>query len=157
MGSHPNGEISLGIAFPTDFEFPWGEKSVEDWWLETKGFKPTLFPFTEDGDYITPKPSKEQIDLYYKEKEDFLGANKLPFEEVICYSYDYPSYILAVPKTVITASEGTPEALDFKDLILQESKLKNEIDALVNFVKEYIDELDDVDLEVKWYLSAYYG
>lgn len=157
MGSHPNGEISLGIAFPIDFVFPWEDESVENWWIKVKGFKPTLYPYTEEGAYITPKPSDEQIALYHQEKKDFLEANKLPFEEVTCYSYDYPSRILAVPKTTITAFEGVPEALDFNKLLLQEKELKNEIDALVNFVQEYIEELDDIDLEVKWYLSAYYG
>src|SRR5687768_12176248 len=108
MGTSTNGEISYGIAFDEDFEFPWddddGEGDLENWWLAVNGYKPPFEVYDENGYIGGKRPSEEKLSEYFAAQRSFQAAHPLPVELVNVCSGEYPMYILAVKETVLTAN-----------------------------------------------------
>ena len=56
MVQSTDGQLSYGVVFDEDFEFPWDaekwEGDIEEWWRDVKGFSnPMYYPFDQEGDY----------------------------------------------------------------------------------------------------------
>jgi hypothetical protein len=153
MGQSTDGQICYGILFDEGFEFPWGDKDIDDFWLEdVLGFKHSIVLFDSDGEYLNGvEPTREQTSAYFKEKSDFEDAHrKCPFKLVNYCSVDCPEYIIAINSTVLTANRGYP--IKFDPNIL---KVTNEqIESLIDFCHKCGIICDS---EPFWYLSSYLG
>lgn len=157
MGQSTNGQICFGINFEEGYEFPWDaeefEGDEEKWWLKINGYKPSITPFGEDGDYLpnlTEKEKEEMSDAWYKELSEFREAHPLPVELVNTCSLEYPMYIIAVSSTCRIARRGYPQEFNPKDLIVN----IGDVIALEKFCKD-----NNIKYEGKpqWYLSSYWG
>jgi hypothetical protein len=153
MGLSTDGEISYGVPFEEGYEFPWGDKDIDDWWIyDVLGFKHSFQIYTEDGEYLNGvRPLEADVRRYYDEKEAFAEKMpKLPVELVNYCSGDYPMYLLAIKGTQKTANRGYPTLLKPEDLTVPEEK----ITAFKEFLTRY--ELKS-DSEIGWYLTSYMG
>ena len=152
MGISSNGLIAFGIPFEEGFQFPWNEKNegdIEAWWLDVCGFKPTLYPFTDEGEYIKGYTDKMGND-YFAEKHAFQKEHPLPIElQNYCHG-DYPMYMLCIEDSVIRASRGFPNELNPENLTAKEDWAK----ILTDFCKKHEIEIPS---EPKWYLFSYMG
>lgn len=153
MSVSTDGQICFGVLLEEGAELPWNDESydgdIENWWLAINGFKSSVEIYDEKGEYIGGKrPDDATITKYFDEKHDFL--KKHPVLELVNYcSGDYPMYILAVPRTVLSASRGYPH--EFNPSLLYVTD--NERNSLVAFCKEHGLEVG----EPRWYLSSYWG
>lgn len=151
MGISSDGQISYGIAFEEETEFPWGEHEIEEWWRELKGYKPSVQLYDSEGQYLNGKqPSNEEIKAYYNEQRAWEAANPLPVQLVLHCSYDYAMHILAVPGTFKSASRGHPEELDPAMFTVSQEQR----DGLMAFCREHGIESPG---EPRWWLSSLYG
>jgi hypothetical protein len=155
MGVSSNGLIGFGIPFKEDFEFPWNEKhdgDIDDWWLDVCGFKPTLYPFTDKGDYIKEYTEKIGND-YFNERIAFKKEHPLPIEILNYCSDDYPMYMLCIKDSIITASRGYPEGIN-PEYLAGEEELGDSAKILMDFCKKYEIKIPS---DPRWYLFSYMG
>ena len=154
MSQSTDGQICYGVLLEDGYEFPWGDKSHEDWWYEDVcGFKSSfhdqIYADTKTGYVNNVRPPQELFDKYFEESEAFQKLHPIPFELVNYCSGDYPMYILAIPSTVKSASRGFPEVID-----LQGFKISaEEFDIFNSFCQKHGFNAK----ESKWYLSSYWG
>lgn len=124
---------------------------MDDWMLYgVLKFKPSMEIYTKSGDYVIPKPTREQVKNYYKEiTEHILLKRKLKVEFVRHGYEDTSNWILALSDTVVsfydTSNQINPQG--FKITEQQVTDLKN----FCNENKVLYTE------EPAWYLLAYYG
>jgi hypothetical protein len=157
MGVSTDGQICYGIKFDEDVEFPWRtdewDYDMETWWIEgVLGFKYSFEIFDEKGNYKDGKePPQEIISAYFQERRDFeRTADVLPVSMVNYCSGEYPEYILAVPRTCMSASRGYPQEFNPNELIVSEEEKQ----SLIEFCKRFDIEIPD---EPRWWLSSYWG
>lgn len=150
MGTSTDGVLSFGVAFEEDFEFPWGEQDIDDWWEDEMSFTPTKQPWDKDG-APSPNLTEADITLYFKEKREWGAANPLPVELVNYCSGDCPMYILAVPGTETRASRGSVEEIVPRNMVVDQEA----IDKYLRFCNEYGIRLPIGRL--RWLLSGYWG
>jgi len=150
MGVTTDGRICFGILFEEDYEFPWDAiDDIEEWWLEENNFSHSIEIYDETGNYKNGRvPSEEEVDIYWAEQNDFLVENPIPIELVNCCSCDCPIYILAIPRTVITASRGCPEIFNPEKMKVS----KQEVMELFDFCVEYLNIEEGTS--ANWYLSS---
>jgi hypothetical protein len=151
MSTSTDGQLSYGVLFDQGFRFPWdtkdGHGSLNDWWLEVKGFKPTYYPYTEEGDH-KEDATELLISEYYNQKAAWKKATPLPVFLINYCSCDYPMYILASKH--IECSRGYPEEINIDFLQdTQEAHAK-----LIQFLEEFGIEHED---KPRWLLSSYWG
>lgn len=155
MGVSTDGEISYGIAFEEDFEFPWDgdhEGDLDDWWLAVNGYKPPFELYDDEGEYINGvRPPQEQFDDCYEAERIFLKDHPLPVELVNVCSREYPMYIVALKGTVLTASRGFPKTFDPASLVVTDEQRN----TLMEFCRTH--SINAVGVEPGWYLSSYWG
>lgn len=148
MSVSTDGKISYGVAFEEGFEFPWGDRDIDDWWYEASGFKATFEPWDAEGERA-PGYTDERVSAYFKEKREWLQAHPLPVTTVnYCHS-DYPMYILAAAGSARTASRGSVEhvlPLPAVDFAMET--------AFLQFCADYQIVLP---MTPTWLLSAYWG
>jgi len=155
MGISSDGLIAFSIPFEEYFEFPWNEKhdgDIDDWWLDVCGFKPTLYPYTDKGEYIEGYTEKIR-EAYLDEKSAFKKEHPLPIEIRNYCSDEYPIYMLCIKDSVISASRGFPEVINPENLAGEE-EVGDWAEILTNFCKKYEIEIPS---EPKWYLFSYLG
>lgn len=157
MSVSTDGQICFGVLLDEDAELPWDNEEydhdIETWWTyKILGFKHSFELFDERGRWIEPRQSKEVENRYFQELIDFKKSHEeVPYELVNCCSGDYPMYILAIKRTCMTASRGSPEKFNPSELEL----VSQEEDAdLMEFCKKY--EIETTE-ESSWYLSSYWG
>lgn len=156
MGQSTNGQICFGILLEDGIELPWDKDEFEgepwEWWRKINGYKPLYECFTQDGQEYAEGFSRDdpRIDEMMDHQSAWDKSNPLPFEMVNVCSGDYPIWIIAVPKTVVTANRGTPLALTSEWL---------EEDLLVGHnLEEFCEKHDIKHADApKWYLSSYWG
>lgn len=152
MGVSTDGQISYGIIFEEEFEFPWDNEKyheeIDDWWLYgVHGFKHSVEIYDETGGYLNGKePDKETLNRYFTETREFLKAHPLPIAVLNYCSCDYPMYALVLPRTVMTAHRGSPECFNPETLRVTEE----ERNALIGFCSTYGIECG----EPAWFLSS---
>ena len=147
MGVSTDGQICLGIVFDEDYEFPWEDEDIKVWWEEVRGYEKPFEIYDDSGRKLGV--TQDQVNEYHQHSRDWQEANPLPVELVNYCSGDYPMYILAVPSSVINASRGFPVEIS-PDLTIKQE----ELEPFISFTREYLPELS---LEVRWYLSSYWG
>jgi len=164
MGVSTAGQINFGIPFEEGYEFPWDceehDGDIDDWWLyKICGYKNPIELYNEKGEYFNgQKPTKEESDLYYDTKREFLKNHPLPVELVNYCSDKCPMYMIAIPKIGMNSSRGYPEEIDLQKLtVTKEDKSK-----LIEFCEKYCKPAEDSycefsKMEPKWYLSGYCG
>jgi len=151
-----NGQICYGVLVQDGMEgveFPWtdysedGEEfSLEDWWLfEKTGFS-FDFPYGEDGELL-PGKTKKDSDDYFEARRQHLQENPLPVEMVNVCSGECPSWILAVPGTVMKAHRGHPK------MFFPHEQSVPDCSKFLSF----LDECHIAHSLVGWYLSSYWG
>jgi len=158
MGVSTDGQICFGIAFNEEgATFPWDsdeyDGDIEDWWIyAVQGYQRPFEIFDADGEYLEGIcPSRERIAEYYQLWHDFKESRPaLPIALVLHCSYDFPMYILAVPRTVKVASRGYPEEITPSEMVITQE----ERDLLVNFCEEHNIEAED---KPRWWLSSMWG
>ena len=147
MGVSTNGIICYGISFEEDFEFPWDD-DWDEWWIKICGYKPLFEMYDEKGEYIAGmKPAQEDRDKYWDHKYKFKKEHPMPVEIVTHCSGDYPMYIIAIPRTVMSASRGYPLEFfpdDLKDTLEDEN-------ILLQFCKDHGIEHEEMP---KWWLAS---
>lgn len=117
MGISVNGQLCYGVAFAECFEFPWGDRDIEDWWTYTvHGFK----------------HSAELFD-HYEERRAFDVKHRMPVVLLNYWSGDYPMYVVAVPSTVRIGYGGAPTTVDPASLVVTD----DERAALLKFFDDY--------------------
>lgn len=157
MGQSTDGEISYGILFDEDTEFPWNaeqfENDIDNWWVEgVHGFKHSFEMFDEQGAWLPGfERDKAAHDRYYGERRAFEKAlPPLPVELVNVCHIDHPQYVLAVRGTVKTANRGYPKKFAPAELVVSDEQRA----ALLGFCAEHGIEPAD---EPSWWLSSYWG
>ncbi len=84
MGRTVKSMIIYGIKLDENAELPWSkdeDRDIEEWWLKQKGYKPTFYPYTKDGEYKEGVSKNDpRLDAYYEEKSAFIKANRCPFD-----------------------------------------------------------------------------
>lgn len=153
MGVSTDGQICYGVLFEEGFHFPWGESyDIEDWWMRTSGYKPSVEIYNEKGEYINGvRPERSVLDNYFEERGKFRDEHPVPVEMVNACSYDYPVWIVALKETFFKANRGYPVIIKEENIIITEEQRT----ALLDFFKKF-----DIDIEGKepnWYLSSYWG
>lgn len=154
MGTSTNGQLSFGVVFPEDFEFPWdGEPhdgDIESWWRDVRGFvNPVEYPYDESGEY---KPGIDEdspvVEQYFENIREWLKANPIPVELVNYCSGDYPMYLLATKHMQNYRGDAEPVDLDWlRDTEAAEKKLR-----------EFLDEFGiESDGKIGWRLTSYWG
>lgn len=150
MSVSTNGQIFFGVAFAEDFEFPWGEVDLEDWWCTENGYKSFMKIYNTDGNYVFPRPSATDIEQYYQERKKFDESHPLPIELVNYCSSEYPMWALAVPGTLKTNYRG--EAVSFAPWDLNVNPIKFE--SFEAFCWKY---KIDFPQSLSWLLTSYWG
>jgi hypothetical protein len=152
MGTSADGQICYGVAFEEDFEFPWGDEEIEDWWAHTvHGFKHSFELFDASGNYLNGRePSKDESSRYFAERREFDAAHPLPVKLVNYCSSECPMYAIAAPSTIRTARRGYPTTLDLASLRVPES----ESAGLLKFFADHGIEAPDAPA---WLLTSYWG
>lgn len=157
MSVSTDGIICYGIYFGEDFKFPWYndeyDYDIEDWWIyEVCKYKSPIDIWDENGQLRNDvKISKEDYELYYKSKREFVKEHPLPVQQVRTAADSYVEIILAVPGSKLSASRGCPEIFNPKDLKVTEEQHNK----LVEFCKKYLGTSEE-DIP-KWYLASYWG
>jgi hypothetical protein len=154
MGTSTDGQLSFGVAFEVEFEFPWSddkyEGNIDVWWRDVRGFvNPVESPFDDSGNY---KPGVNRgspvISKYFAKQREWEKANPLPVELVNYCSDDYPMWIIATKH--IHAHRGTPKAVDVDFL--------RDTDEAYQTLCEFLEEFSiESDGEIRWWLSSYWG
>lgn len=156
MSVSTDAELSYGVLFDEDYEFPWDSDKydfdIDEWWMDAKGFKPkTPCPFTDEGQYregITKE--SEEIDAWFAERREWRNKNPAPVILVNYCSGDYPMYIVAVRST--TANRGFPAQIDqeYMDSVTDDDKRN---------LREFLEfaGIEDGASEPSWWLSSYWG
>lgn len=152
MGTSTDGQICYGVAFDEDFEFPWGDGDIDDWWTYTvNGFKHSFELFDSSGNYLNGrKPSSEESSKYFGERREFEAKHPIPIALVNYCSGECPMYAIAVPSTVMTARRGYPTAFDPDNLLVSEDERAG---LLEFFAKHDID----APSAPAWLLTSYWG
>lgn len=78
MGVSTNAEISYGIIFEEDFEFPWtdGEDNdIDNWWLYTVNGYKHPFEIYDDKGMRIEGIDEARKDAYYEEMRTFENAH----------------------------------------------------------------------------------
>lgn len=134
MGQSTDGILAFGVDFGEDIEMPWGDDFEE--YLH------------EEASLIWKSGMSDEESSKY-----FAACRKVeaacPVEVVIHCSLDYPMYILAVRGTHTSASRGYPEAIDPKELIVQEEKIAA--------AKAWCEKLDIQWDNPQWLLCSLWG
>jgi len=158
MSVSTDGQICFGIKFGEEFEFPWNaekyDEDIGEWWMDVNGYKPPFEMFDENGKWIGGEiawPEYKQEE-YYNARYKFEKKHPLPIELVNYCSGEYPAYILAVPKSCLTASRGYPQSID--KLFAIEDEAPEWEDQLKAFCKKYGIRARSAP---KWWLSSYWG
>ena len=153
MGTSTNTQICYGIPFEEDFEFPWGEQELDDWWLDdVLGYKPPFQLYDDQGNYLDGhRPSDDKVNEYYAHRREFLAEHPLPITLVNYCSGDYPMWIIAIADSIVTAHRGEP--IDITDSLF-EAKYFNHSASLLEFCVEHGIETTE---EPRWLLSSYWG
>lgn len=108
--------------------------------------------YDERGEYIngvTPESSK--IREYFDHRREFDKAHPCPVCLVNAQHIDAPMWILAIPRTVLTAERGEPRSFD----PYEELGWDTDYNMLIDFCKTY--GIDTRDETPKWWLSSYWG
>ena len=143
MGITSDGQISFGILFEEDYEFPWyDDTEIENWWRIQQGYVNPFKIYTSDGNYINDiEPSSEEFNMYFNYRDKFDKAHPIPV------------FILAIPSTIKTCSRGYPEIIEPTDSNRRYNK--DYMDKLLlEFCKTYSLQHENPP---KWYLSSYLG
>ncbi len=154
MGMSTNGQVSYGVKFEEDYEFPWDlgdyDGDIDEWWLAESGFvRGNDYPFDEDGEYkIGLVANSPSVLSYFERESDWREAHPLPVEPVNYCSGEYPIYILAVVGSVVTANRGFPRVLNPSALTVTAEQHQ----ALIDFCEKH--GLSDYE-GPSWYLSNY--
>lgn len=157
MGVSTDGQICYGIILDDGEELPWSKDEydwdINKWWVVgILGFKHSFELFDKDGRWILPRPSEEIEDKYFQEQRDFEESHeKLPYTLMNYCSGDYPMYILAIERTCMTASRGTPEKFDPQEL---PGVSAEEDRDLLKFCEKYGISIEG---DSGWFLSSYWG
>ena len=155
MSQSTDGEISYGIKFEEDFEFPWDDDKytydIDDWWLEVLGYQIPFEVYDKDGNYINnERPEEKVINEYYKHRREFLEQNPVPIQLVNYCCSLYPEYIVAIPSTIQTANRGCPVELNINELTFTDEERYK----LIEFCIKYLN-LTKEQCDPKWYLTSY--
>jgi len=146
MGKSTDANVCFGVKLEEGQE-PWGNKDVQNWWLEVSGFEPSKEVFDSEG-MLASGMTRLDVDRYMKERAEFLKKHPLPFREVNYCSSEFPMFILACPSSVITAHRGFPHNLS----LWKQTVKDEEITALEYFFADHMD-LDSYD--PKWWICSY--
>jgi len=131
MGVSTDGIICVGYDLGEEVEFPWRDGDGDDdqpsdlprwvddeesWWDWHTGYRPSSYPFGDDGNWLPGLTEKSDRDAAYKlyatERDAWRESHpKKPFELVHHCSGECTMYILAIPGTVITAARGYPKEI----------------------------------------------
>jgi len=150
MSVSADAQICYGIWIGED-DFPWTAKKyhygIDDWWLEETGWEPPCKIFDSSGNWLNgEKPKQSIVDEYFASKNKWRNNHPLPVEEVNAGSCDAPSWILAVPGTLVSVELGCPEKI-YPDQFTVDSK---KLEAFNAFCEKY-----GFDEELSWHISAY--
>lgn len=166
MGVSTDGQISYGILFDEDTEFPWDgdafEHDIEAWWMHVNGYEnPHYCPFTEDGEYKDDAPvtvdrwgSKRlvhddpRVREYYDYRLQWMSDHPVPVQLVNYCCGDCEMYIVAVKS--MSCRRGYPLEVKPEELAVTDE----ERDTLIDFCNDYGIEFDD---SPRWWLSSYWG
>jgi len=135
MGISSDGQLTYGIYFEDDFEFPWDDyDSIEEWWCDENGLS----------------------EKSYKEREAFLDKNLPPIEMSMHCAYEYPMYIMTTPFVEEYGnSRGDATEINAKDMLdvegIKGEKARN---TIRDFCKKYKIEND---FYFSWWLTSLYG
>jgi hypothetical protein len=127
------------------------EDTLEDWWLGVTGFKPSVVPFTEEGEYAEGvKASDAIVDTYFSERSAWRDAHPMPVEVVTLGCGDSCTMLLAVPGTVQNASDWEASRISIRKMVV-------DADALELFREFISDHCGNHAGEEGWYLCPFYG
>jgi hypothetical protein len=154
MGTSTNGQLSFGVAFDEDFEFPWSDEKyegdIEEWWRDVRGFvNPIECPFDDRGDY---KPGintdSPVISEYFAKQREWETANPIPVELVNYCSGDYPMWIIAAKH--MENCRGTPQKVTMEFI--------RDTDEAFQRLSEFLDKYGiESENEPDWWLTSYWG
>ena len=157
MGISSDGQLNYGICFDEEFGFPWNinddEDDIELWWENVLGFKHTLpSPFDENGNWKKGVEDRKAFYEWNGERDDFMKANPIPIEMHMHCSYDYPMYIMTLPKTGFYNSRGDATEIKLHELNNFHSEIA--IATIKEFCKKY--EIES-EFKFSWWLTSLYG
>jgi hypothetical protein len=153
MGTSTNGQLCYGTAFDEEFEFPWGDGEIEDWWTYTvHGFKHSFELFDADGNFLNGRepPKDDEVSRYFEERRVFDASHRIPVELVNYCSGDYPMYAIAVSSTVRTSTRGSPTVVDPASLVVTH-------DERAELLKFFADHGIEATEPPAWLLTSYWG
>ena len=153
MVQSTDGQLSYGVVFDEDFEFPWDaeqwEGDIEEWWRDVKGFSnPMYYPFDQEGDYEPGyNCGSPEVGDYFRYRREWLESNPIPIEVVNYCSCDCPQYLLA--SRHMSCSRGRPQEVSVEFL--------RETDEAFQDLAAFLDEYDiKSENEASWWLTSYW-
>jgi hypothetical protein len=152
MGMDASATISFGMEFEEDFEFPWEDQDIDDWWIKELGFEPSKEVFDENGNYNEGMTKKDSDD-YFKEIGEFLENHPCPIIDIRCGSYDNHSTVIAIPSSCIYGDWESGVNIDtLEDFILDNENLN----SYYEFMNKYfLDEF--MNQKPRWILTCFWG
>lgn len=155
MGQSTDGQLSFGVKFPEDFEFPWDDyDDAEDWWRKASGYQPPFELYDKSGGYVGgQRPSQEKVDEYLERQKEWDAKHPMPFQLVNYCHLECPMHILAVPGTVVTANRGVPAKINPLDM--KNALEPSAVERFKKFLAEYV-KIDPGEGALSWWLSSYW-
>lgn len=150
MGVSTDGELSYGVIFDEDDEFPWDEHGDEEaWWRDVNEYKcPLEWPFDENGEWLDVPDRESKASACFAHQREWMKANPMPFRLVNACSGDYPQWIVAMPGIGFCARRGYPVKID---------GLPDVDPTALQKLKSFLKDFLDCDEEPGWVLSSYWG
>ncbi len=145
MSISTDGQLCYGVAFEEDYEFPWDEDELGEWWRKVNDC-PIESPYNESGVY---KSGVTNAGDYFIQRDKWDIDNPLPITLVNCCSGDCPMWILAVPGSFLHCSRGYPLAFNLGQLSVNGA----EVQRLLDFCKRFSIK----PISLNWLLSSYWG
>lgn len=148
MGISSDGIIAFGYAVGEDFEFPWEDGDIDEWWKKVNGFKDLYEPYSIDGYAEGWSSDDSRFSEYFAHRHKWEDAYPMPFELVNYCSCDYPIYALIVNGSKIRCNRGYPVKFD-----------PNTLGASLKEYNKFLKFLRDFNIEVmgepEWMLMSY--
>ena len=156
MGVSTDAQLSYGIDFGEEPEFPWMddkyEDDIEEWWMDVNNFICSVeSPYDNDSatgykdGYDGQSP---EVSMYHKARLEWKDKNPVPIDVVYYCSHDYPMYLLAVKGYDSHVARGYCEEVDTNPVPTAYA------DRFMAFLKEHGIETDE---RPRWLMTSMWG
>jgi hypothetical protein len=157
MGRSVTARLVFGVDLDREnYIYPWqdeetGEGELDEWWLKESGFKPTFYPFTEEGQYKEGVSQDDPlVDAYYEERRTWIESHPCPVEQAFFGWCDESGQMLIVPDAGLWTDSWSP--LEVKEWPSPPDVIQ--LRQFLDFVNKYVKPVNPDVGPPAWLLTA---